>query len=144
MAVMIVISSEQLGLEQRVDQVNKQAGGHEAGERIIEEHHGAALTADRRHKRRRSTGRKRQSRSPPSAHPTWQSSRIKMWDQSRRRVRHLRERRAGAAGPAAVKCQQAHRNSRGPRACRYRNSIKNPGPAGSSGARLQAHLPRFP
>ena len=38
MTVMVVIPSEQFGLEQGVDQVEQQPRGHDAGERIIEDH----------------------------------------------------------------------------------------------------------
>jgi hypothetical protein len=38
MAVMVVVPSEQFGPEQRVDEVDEKAGGHEAGERIVEDH----------------------------------------------------------------------------------------------------------
>jgi hypothetical protein len=38
MTVMVDVPSEQLGLEQCVDEVEEQAGGHEAGKRIVENH----------------------------------------------------------------------------------------------------------
>jgi hypothetical protein len=54
---------EPLGLEQRVNQVDEQPRGNEAGQRIIE-NHGPYLKAGRRHKRRQSTARRTQTRSP--------------------------------------------------------------------------------
>jgi hypothetical protein len=38
MTVMVVVPSEQLGLEQSVDQVDEQTGGHERRERVIKDH----------------------------------------------------------------------------------------------------------
>ena len=38
MTVMVAALSQALGLEQRVDEVDHQPRGHEAGERIVEDH----------------------------------------------------------------------------------------------------------
>jgi hypothetical protein len=43
MAVMDIIPLEQLGLKQRVDEVDEQSRDHEARERIIEDHDGFPL-----------------------------------------------------------------------------------------------------
>src|SRR6476661_10318176 len=63
MTVMVATLSQLLGLEQRVDEVDHQAHGHEPGERIIEDH--ASLLRDgRRRRRSRRTGRRRLGRWP--------------------------------------------------------------------------------
>ena len=52
---------ELLGPEQRVGEVDEEAGGHDAGEPIVEDH-GCLLRAGRRRRRRRSTPRRSRGR----------------------------------------------------------------------------------
>jgi len=47
MTVMVATLSEPLGPQQRVDEVDYQPYGHQAGERIVEDHDGL-LKADRK------------------------------------------------------------------------------------------------
>src|SRR6516162_10335330 len=60
--------SEPLGPEQRVDEVDHEPRGHEAGERIV---HANLLRDDRRRRRSRPTARRRRVRWRSWRYPTW-------------------------------------------------------------------------
>ena len=62
--------SEPLGPQQSAGEIDQEPRGHEAGERIVEDHDGP-LTACRRRRRSRSTVRKSRVRWPPSGYPAW-------------------------------------------------------------------------
>src|SRR5262249_1683250 len=77
MTVMVATLSQLLGLEQRVDEVDHQAHGHEPGERIVEDH--ASLLRDgRRRRRSQPTARRTPRRQPPrSRQACWMLRAIK-------------------------------------------------------------------
>jgi hypothetical protein len=64
---------ELFGREQSVGQVDKEAGGDDAGEPIVEDH-GVPPRAGRRQRRRRSTARKSRGQEPEGSGPTCQRS----------------------------------------------------------------------
>src|SRR5262249_53128244 len=133
MAVMADAPSELLGFEKCVGQIDKQTYSHEGGKRVVE-NHGIALTAYRRHKRRRPTARKRPARSPVRQRPSWECSE---WVCARARDSIVTDKRlvtayafdAGQKCPIfarlrANSCHALHKNSRGRGPETYRNLIK--------------------
>src|SRR5215831_18633223 len=73
MGVMAFIPSEQLWLEQRVDQIDEQSGGDERSKRVIKNHGRILLTAVRRRKHKRSTRRRSRPRARPLRCPSWKA-----------------------------------------------------------------------
>src|SRR5262249_12583482 len=114
MTVMVATLSQLLGLEQRVDEVDHQPHGDEAGERIVEDH--ASLLRDgRRRRRSRPTARRRLGRWPAWRCPTLDapgkaplSTERLLASAALRRVKNVRTHLR--SGPTI--CRQSHRNSR--------------------------------
>src|SRR5262245_38759208 len=128
MTVMVATPLEALGLEQCVDEVNHQTRGHEAGERIVEDHGSLLETiagdgvADR----------EREERKPDGQHDDVQHCGCS--EQTRVRARHeflpsnadKIEEPVLLSGPKT--CHRSHRNSRGWPRQSYRNFIKTTEP----------------